>query len=292
MPVSAVTHSNLSIGQNVQVKTPLWKRVALLVGAVAVTIFTLGLALCSTRVLGWYKEFWSGYSPSVVVKSKIHVENKHGGIAICSAEVPPKTLLAQAPVQHNQANANGLPSLIKTVKNPTDVVVEPIKKEDDISLIDKEGNTALHLAKNAAEVGKLLDKAPHLIETVNAKGNTPLLQAVSDDCQEVVLELLARGAKIDAKNKDGNNLLHLTKSVAVAEKLIDKAAHLIEDKNAEGKTPYEVVELEVALEMLGKQYKLPTGTKEQLQRKAATASVKATRQKQIQDLDALMAAMS
>lgn len=229
MKVSAVAPSTPSFGQNLQIKIPLWRRIAMLVTAVVATIFSLGFALCSTRVLNWYKESWSGYPADKLAKKvfNANLENKQG-----KATLPPAESLQQTQL------ATGALPLIDAVKNDrTDDVVKLIKSGADVNATDKDGNTALHFARNRAVVEMLLVRSHQLLNQANVIGNTPLMLAAKEDRKKVVDVLIEKGAIIDVKNENGNTALHNAKSAEVIGKLLDKAPQLIESLNAANTTP-------------------------------------------------------
>lgn len=231
MQAVAVTHPSLPINHNVQVKIPLWRRIALLVTALVATVFSLGLALCSTRVLNWYKEFWFGHLVVVRVKSEAPKPT-----AVVLNRLPEKPTVAPQLVEVK--NEEGDTPLMQAVWDDSlKIVQELLKKGEKPDVKDEEGNNLLHLAKSAQMVEALLKAAPYLIDAVNENGDTPLITAAADDYGEIVEVLLKNGAKVDVESMDGSTALHFARSGRVAEMLLSKAPDLIKSVNADGNTP-------------------------------------------------------
>jgi ankyrin repeat protein len=65
-------------------------------------------------------------------------------------------------------------------------------------------------AYDLAQVRLLLDTAPHLVHAGDARGNQPIHWAVMTRQIDMIDELLARGAEIDAKRLDGARPIQLT----------------------------------------------------------------------------------
>ncbi|MEH1771269.1 MAG: ankyrin repeat domain-containing protein, partial [Nostoc sp.] len=70
-------------------------------------------------------------------------------------------------------------------------------------------------------------------------GETPLHLAVSQGNKQVVELLIAKGADVNAKNKDGNTPLHLAYDLDIVKLLIAKGADA-NAKNNDDMTPAEL----------------------------------------------------
>lgn len=64
--------------------------------------------------------------------------------------------------------------------------------------------------RDRAEVGRLLDRSPHLLRAGDARSNQPIHWAVMTRQIPVIDELLSRGAEIDAPRADGARPIQLT----------------------------------------------------------------------------------
>ncbi len=94
-----------------------------------------------------------------------------------------------------------------------------INQRKDISKLIK--------AENIAQLEKLLDAHPHLLDGPDANGNTPLIEAVLMDKLPVAEALLKKGAKPDKFDAFGETAL-----MKAAENRNFKAMHLLLDYNA------------------------------------------------------------
>lgn len=276
MAISALTHSSLLTSPNVEVKTPLWKRIALLVAAVAATIFSLGFLLGSNRVLNWYKEFWTGYpvnGENKIAQTPLMVSRSvNAPVTLVKATQPSQDATLQMKSEQNakiqaidncgkealdKVDSRGYTPLLRAVSNDApEAVKELIRRGAKIDHKNDYGDTALHLAKSVRVVEMLLAKAPKLLERKNNLGNTPLINAAWNGYLEVVEELIKRGAKANAKSVANSTALHFTSSAPVVAKLLEKAPRLINKTDATGSTPLILAArkdyLEVVRELLAR----------------------------------------
>lgn len=87
-----------------------------------------------------------------------------------------------------------------------------IQKGADTAIADEQGNLPLHYAvkyKNLAFIEKLL--APNKEQTINKRNNagqTPLFFAMESNNMNIIKFLITQGASIDARDAQGNNILH------------------------------------------------------------------------------------
>ena len=89
-----------------------------------------------------------------------------------------------------------------------------LKHDTRINAVDKDGNQPLHLAckEYYTKTVKVMVSHGADVNTVNKHGQTPLYTAAGgrEDCPELCEVLLECGAKTNAVDEDGNQLLHLT----------------------------------------------------------------------------------
>lgn len=110
-----------------------------------------------------------------------------------------------------------------------------VDNQSDVSVKDKQGQTALHLIPHysideAKKISYLL-KAGADINAVDAKGATPLHVAAAEGCLASVEPLVKYKADINSRDTDGLTVLHraaqsLTDSEAIIELLIAKGANV------------------------------------------------------------------
>lgn len=115
-----------------------------------------------------------------------------------------------------------------------------LKRSADITVANKEGETAAHAAAGSdAGCLKLLLAAKADVGKEDAKGNRPLHAAAANDKADSIKLLLEAGADIDAQNKEGNTALHvalITGSIEAVKALVEAKAGLFIE-NDEKLTP-------------------------------------------------------
>ena len=116
-----------------------------------------------------------------------------------------------------------------------DQVVERLCRADvDVRVTDRQGNTALHLAKSAKNVQHVIKNATkklsdgekkQLLNQPNQNGKAPLHSAFQQNNPEVVCELIQAGADFDTSTQDeeGSNPFHMAAESGSAESI--GAAH-------------------------------------------------------------------
>lgn len=126
---------------------------------------------------------------------------------------------------------------LKNHKSPQ-IIEHLIQQTRNLNAQNANGETALLLA---VERG-----TPEQVKMLLAKGakpdiqdkdlRTPLSIAVAKDQIEIVESLLQKGAQVGARSKDGKNLMHVARSVRMAE-ILSQANVPIDEADAEGRTP-------------------------------------------------------
>ena len=98
--------------------------------------------------------------------------------------------------------------LLANKPNQGEIIAYFLAKGVDANKIDKDGNTPLMIAAGARETAAL-DKLLPVTKNINlqnAKGESALTFAVRSGTPEAVATLLSKGADVNVKDKDGNNL--------------------------------------------------------------------------------------
>ncbi|WP_264524273.1 ankyrin repeat domain-containing protein [Flavobacterium sp. N502536] len=98
--------------------------------------------------------------------------------------------------------------LLANKPNQGEIIAYFLAKGVDANKIDKDGNTPLMIAAGAREtvaLDKLLPVSKN-INLQNTKGESALTFAVKSGAPEAVATLLNKGANVNVKDKDGNNL--------------------------------------------------------------------------------------
>ncbi len=91
---------------------------------------------------------------------------------------------------------------------------------------------------NFAQVEALLKQAPELVNATDEYGFTPLHGVVGEHYFEMARLLIAKGAKVNARNKTGTTPLHLAAYPEMVEILVKNGADL-EAKDSDGNTPLQ-----------------------------------------------------
>ena len=95
-----------------------------------------------------------------------------------------------------------------------DILLELITEKTNLNLVDKEGNSVLHLAikYNKLEVAQKIMKMSGVDMTLqNEDGDTVLHLAVSNNWMDIAQDIIKR-KEVDIQNKRGNTALHLARA--------------------------------------------------------------------------------
>ncbi|XP_071105463.1 serine/threonine-protein phosphatase 6 regulatory ankyrin repeat subunit B-like [Haliotis cracherodii] len=115
------------------------------------------------------------------------------------------------PSNINTRGQNGWTSvMLAAVKGHQSVFDLLVSKQADLTLVDKDGNSVLHIAcvgGNKAIVQHLV--SPSNINTRGLIGSTPVMMAAIKGHQSVVDLLVSKQADLTLVDKDGNSALHL-----------------------------------------------------------------------------------
>lgn len=137
----------------------------------------------------------------------------------------------------NKAGQNVL-HILAGKPNQAEIVTYFLSKGADANKADKEGNTPLMAAAAAKETAvlEILLPVTKNVNAQNLKGESALTNAVRSGTPEAVALLLGKGADVNIKDKDGNNLgVYLVQSYKPAGKEttadpFDAKAKLLQDK--------------------------------------------------------------
>ena len=138
------------------------------------------------------------------------------------------------------------PFLFAAQKGHLDILELLKEKGADIYATDKDGDNALHFActmGRADIVIWLLDNCDMNLETKGSWERTPFLHAAEEGHLQIVKLLKEKGADIYAKDKDGDNALHLaclsSEGVEMVTWLLDECKINVEAKERNRKkTPF------------------------------------------------------
>jgi len=132
--------------------------------------------------------------------------------------------------KHAEKDIKNLKKLMTLMEEHPEATYRMVELGEDVNLIDKEGNSPLHIAcvggyadlvttfvngvnfnKSAEQISSGVDivKRP-FINQQNAKGLSPLMIAAREDNKEIVEILLRVGADVNVVDESGNSALHLT----------------------------------------------------------------------------------
>lgn len=164
--------------------------------------------------------------------------------AIQASDLTAVTAFMDAGININeQVEPDGDTALILAASlGETDIVKALLKRQADPNIVDKGGYTALFraLAGRHNDIADLLLPLPNL--NLNARGLnkvTALITYASRDREDVVKNLIDRGADVTLQDGDGDTALHLTVqngNVALTNLLLAKGAP-VNVKNKVGGTP-------------------------------------------------------
>lgn len=139
--------------------------------------------------------------------------------------------LVEMGVEVNKKNKRGKTPLHNAVMGGNrDNVLTLMYYRSDVNTKDEDGNTALHLAKNNAEIVKILIENGAEANSKNNEGNTPLHVAAANNTYDIVNILIDNGANINLKNKN-----HFTPLDVAEEEENVKIAELLKSKGGQGK---------------------------------------------------------
>jgi len=111
------------------------------------------------------------------------------------------------PTAVNKSGENVL-HLLANKPNQTEIITYFLSKGVDANKPNKDGNTPVIIAAGARETAALEQLFPKVknINLQNLKGESALTMAVRSGTPEAVSVLLSKGADVNVKDKDGNNL--------------------------------------------------------------------------------------
>ena len=154
-----------------------------------------------------------------------------------------KKLILLALLMGSNAQANALFEAIRL--RSARVALQMLIDGKPTDLVDKKGNTALHLAVMAPKLElvalELINRNPALIHARNAQGETPLHLAIWYGRELLADTLLTCGAEPNAANQDDWTPLHIAavrNNPFLAELLVAKGALLTRDTN--GRLPHQL----------------------------------------------------
>ncbi|WP_343694425.1 ankyrin repeat domain-containing protein [Flavobacterium sp.] len=140
------------------------------------------------------------------------------------------------PTAQNKAGQNVL-HILAGKPNQAEIVKYFLSKDVDANKADKEGNTPLMAAASAKDISvlELLLPVTKNSNAQNLKGESALTNAVKSGTPDAVSLLLTKGADVNVKDKDGNNLgIYLVQSYKPAGKEtsdpFDAKVKLLQDK--------------------------------------------------------------
>jgi ankyrin repeat protein len=139
-------------------------------------------------------------------------------------------LLLECGAEVDPANRHGLtPLMMATCVRDEALVTKLLEHGADATLTDREGETALHRAHDAAVTDRLLAAGADP-DAATSHGKTPLHAAAKYGRPDVVARLIAAGARVEARDSEGWTPLrwaHFSKSEPAVRLLL--AAGALED---------------------------------------------------------------
>ena len=118
----------------------------------------------------------------------------------------------------------------------------------DLEARNKRQKTPLHLESymgNPKSVQLILERKPNLLEAKDEDGENPLFTAIRHQHEQVAEQLIISGADLEARNKYQENLLHCASSrgnIKIVKLLLEKNPDLLQAKDEDGNTPYNIAE--------------------------------------------------
>ncbi|XP_046580961.1 ankyrin repeat domain-containing protein 17-like [Haliotis rubra] len=155
-------------------------------------------------------------------------------------------ILTQDFVSINVTNGNGItPVMLAALCGYRDVFDLLVKKGADLTQVDDDGNSILHLActVNVQIVKYLLSHNTVDINTRGKNGRTPLLEAANEGNALTFDELLKKGANTSMKDNEDNNILHLATTGGYADLVKYILSQAIVDVSAKNKDGYNAVQI-------------------------------------------------
>lgn len=121
-----------------------------------------------------------------------------------------KYLVEEVKIKPTVVNKSGdnVLHLLVNKPNQSDIITYFLARSVDANKVNKEGNTPIMVAAGAREITALEQLLPLAknINLQNPKGESALTMAVRSGTPEAVAALLNKGADVNVKDKDGNNL--------------------------------------------------------------------------------------
>ncbi|KAJ3192827.1 hypothetical protein HK101_005916 [Irineochytrium annulatum] len=175
-----------------------------------------------------WEQTWLGMEISeelyIDARSTDNIEELYGAII--------KTVRAELDRRHMEPIATSPSNVTNNIvdavsSNDLMAVKRLLQNQQVLSMKYDEGQSILHIAVQRSAlviVKELVAADPSLIEAIDARGDTPLFDAVDFEKTDVVEFLLAEGADVRAQNSYGQTPLHLAanfEAISVASKLLD-----------------------------------------------------------------------
>ncbi len=138
------------------------------------------------------------------------------GLHHCAASQTCSTQIICAQIRYtdveqlNARNSEGFTALMSAVhKKNTEACQWLIEQGADVTCVDDQGDTLLHVCAREGYIECPILKMPFSINSQNKKGYTPLMFATEFDHREFCEKLLGLDARLCVKNSKGDTALHI-----------------------------------------------------------------------------------